>query len=54
MRAARQQDPQVVAAGYRNVEALVVSIDGLQPEQGHATLSVVRELHAKRMGCAEA
>ena len=29
-------------------------LDGLQPEQGHATLSVVRELHAKRIWCAEA
>jgi len=54
MRAARQQDPQGVAAAYRHVEALVVSLDGLQPEQGHATRSVVRELHAKRMWCAEA
>jgi len=31
-----------------------VRLDGLQPEQGHATLSVVRELHAPRIGCAEA
>jgi hypothetical protein len=54
MRAARQQAPQVVAAAYRHVEALVLRIDGLQPEKGHATLSVVRELHAKRLGCAEA
>jgi len=54
MLAARQQDPQVVAAASRNVEALVLSIDGLQPEQGHETLDVVRELHAKRMWCAEA
>ncbi len=54
MLAARQQDPQVVAAAYRHVAALVLSIDGLQPEQGHATLIVVRELHAKRSWCAEA
>src|SRR6266403_6357998 len=54
MLAARQQDPQVVAAAYRNVEALVLSIDGLQPEQGHETLYVVRELNAKRMWFAEA
>src|SRR6266446_9451082 len=43
-----------LAAAYRHVEALVVSIDGLQPEKGHETLDVVRELHAKRMWCAEA
>src|SRR6266849_6325677 len=48
------RNPQVVAAAYRHVEALVLSIDGLQPEQGHETLSVVRELNAKRMWFAEA
>jgi len=53
MLAARQQAPQVVAA-YQHVEAVVLSIDGLQPEKGHETLYVVRELHAKRMWCAEA
>jgi hypothetical protein len=54
MLAARQRDPQVVAAAYRNVEALVLSIDGLQPEKGHETLYVVRELNAKRIWFAEA
>jgi hypothetical protein len=54
MRAARQQDPQGLTAAYRNVAALVLSIDGLQPEKGHDTLSVVRELNAKRMWFAEA
>ncbi len=54
MLAARQQDPQVVAAAYRHVEALVLSIDGLQPEKGHETLYVVRELNAKRIWFAEA
>jgi len=54
MLAARQQAPQVVAAAYRHGAALGLSIDGLQPEQGHATLYVVRELHATRMWCAEA
>ena len=52
--AARQQDPQVGAAAYRHVEALVLSIDGLQPEKGHETLYVVRELNAKRIWFAEA
>src|SRR6266446_4841057 len=54
MLAARQQAPQGLAAAYRTVEALVLSIDGLQPEKGHETLSVVRELNAKRIWCAEA
>ena len=54
MLAARQQDSQVVAAAYQHVEAVVLSIDGLQPEKGHETLYVVRELNAKRIWCAEA
>jgi hypothetical protein len=54
MLAARQQDPQVVAAAYRHMEAFVLSIDGLQPEKGHETLYVVRELNAKRIWFAEA
>src|SRR5262249_27396407 len=32
MLAARQQAPQVVAVAYRHVAALVLSLDGLQPE----------------------
>ena len=54
MLAARQQEPQVVVAAYRHVEAFVLSIDGLQPEKGHETLYVVRELNAKRIWFAEA
>lgn len=38
MLAARQQDAQVLAEAYRDVEGLVLSIDGLQPEKGHETL----------------
>ena len=33
---------------------MILSIDGLQPEKGHETLYVVRELNAKRMWFAEA
>jgi hypothetical protein len=54
MRAARQQAPQLVAAASQHVDAWVVSLDGLQPEKGHDTLDVVRELHAKRLWLAEA
>ena len=54
MLAARQQDSQVLAAAYQHVKALVLSIDGLQPEKGHETLYVVRELNAKRLWFAEA
>jgi hypothetical protein len=53
MLAARQQDAQVLAATYQGVDGLVLSIDGLQPEKGHETLYVVRELRAKRVWFAE-
>ena len=54
MVAARQQDPAVLADAYRDIDTLVLSIDGLQPEKGHETLYVVRELRAKRVWFAEA
>jgi hypothetical protein len=38
---------------YRGVEDLILSIDGLQPEKGHETLYVVRELRLKRVWFAE-
>jgi len=53
MLAARQQDPERLAEVYRDSEALVLTIDGLQPEKGHATFYVVRELMRKRVWCAE-
>jgi hypothetical protein len=54
MLAARQQDPCVLAEAYRGTKALTLSIDGLQPEKGHETLYVVRELSQKRVWFAEA
>jgi hypothetical protein len=53
MVAARHQDAAQLAAVYRNSDALVLTIDGLQPEKGHETLYVVRELQAKRVWFAE-
>jgi len=53
MLAARQQDPERLAAAYKEIEALVLTIDGLQPEKGHETLYVVRELTSKRVWFAE-
>ena len=47
--AAREQDPELLAEAYRDVEEVVLSIDGLQPEKGHETLYVVRELTQKRV-----
>ena len=54
MVAARQQDATVLAEAYRDLDTLILTIDGLQPEKGHETLYVVRELRAKRVWFAEA
>jgi hypothetical protein len=54
MLAARQQDPKVLADEYAAVDQLRLTIDGLQPEKGHETLYVVRELTLKRVWFAEA
>lgn len=54
MLAAREQDPRVLAEEYAAVEQLRLTIDGLQPEKGHETLYVVRELTLKRVWFAEA
>jgi hypothetical protein len=53
MLAARERDPEVLAEEYRNVSDLVLAIDGLQPEKGHETLYVVRELRCKRVWFSE-
>jgi hypothetical protein len=49
MLAARQQDPEVLRRQYDGVDEIILSIDGLQPEKGHETLYVVRELTQKRV-----
>lgn len=54
MVAARHQDAARLAQSYRDIPDLVLTIDGLQPEKGHETLYVVRELRAKRVWFAEA
>ena len=51
--AARQQDPEALRRQYESVDEIVLSIDGLQPEKGHETLYVVRELTQKRVWFAE-
>jgi hypothetical protein len=52
--AARQQDAALLAAAYRDIDSVILSIDGLQPEKGHETLYVVRELRGKRVWFGEA
>ena len=54
MVAARHQDAALLAEAYRDAESLVLTIDGLQPEKGHETLYVVRELRGKRVWFAQA
>jgi hypothetical protein len=53
MLAARQQDPEALRRHYEGAEEIILSIDGLQPEKGHETLYVVRELTGKRVWFAE-
>jgi hypothetical protein len=53
MLAARQEDPEALRRQYESVGEIILSIDGLQPEKGHETLYVVRELTQKRIWFAE-
>jgi hypothetical protein len=53
MLAARQEDPAALRRHYAATKELILSIDGLQPEKGHETLYVVRELTQKRVWFAE-
>jgi hypothetical protein len=53
MLAARQEDPEALRQQYESVAEIILSIDGLQPEKGHETLYVVRELTQKRVWFAE-
>lgn len=54
MLAARQQDPARLKEDYQKTRHVMLSIDGLQPEKGHETLYVVRELRQERVWFAEA
>ena len=49
----REQDPAALRQQYARVDELILTIDGLQPEKGHETLYVVRELTQKRVWFAE-
>jgi hypothetical protein len=53
MVAAREADTDRLAEAYRDLPDVMLSIDGLQPEKGHETLYVVRELRAQRVWFAE-
>jgi len=47
--AARQRDPAMLKKQYTDIESVILTIDGLQPEKGHETLYTIRELNAKRV-----
>lgn len=53
MRAARQEDPEAMRRQSQAASAIILSINGLQPEKGHETLYAVRELTQKRIWFAE-
>ena len=53
MLAARQQDFALLKKEYAATRQVVLSIDGLQPEKGHETLYVVRELGRQRVWFAK-
>jgi hypothetical protein len=53
MLAARQQGPESLRRQYESAAEIILCIDGLQPEEGHETLYVVRELTRKRVWFAE-
>src|SRR3954454_13756107 len=51
--AARQQDAESLRRHYESAGEIILCIDGLQPEKGHETLYVVRDLTRKRVWFAE-
>jgi hypothetical protein len=53
MVAAHQQDFVLLTKAYATTRHVVLSIDGLQPEKGHETLYVVRELGCQRVWFAK-
>ncbi len=53
MVAARHQDLREMENAYRDTGDVVLTIDGLQPEKGHETLYVVREVTRNRVWFAE-
>jgi hypothetical protein len=53
MVATREADVEQWASDYESIDDVILTMDGLQPEKGHETLYVVRELRAKRVWFAE-
>ncbi len=53
MVAARHQDVARLQDAYQACQDVILTIDGIQPEKGHETLYVVRELRQQRIWFAE-
>jgi len=53
MVAAWYQDLERMREAYKDCRDVILTIDGLQPEKGHETLYVVRELKKQRVWFAE-
>jgi GNAT superfamily N-acetyltransferase len=53
MLAARHQDPRLLAQEYQEEADVILAFDGQQPEKGHETLYVIRELRRRRVWFAE-
>jgi len=53
MVAARHQDIVRLQAEYKDCSDVILTIDGLQPEKGHETLYVVREIRKQRVWFAQ-
>lgn len=53
MVAARHQDIAKLRDEYHGCQDVILTIDGIQPEKGHETLYVVRELRKQRIWFAE-
>ena len=53
MVAAWHQDLERMREAYKDCQGVILTIDGLQPEKGHETLYVVRELKKQRIWFAE-
>jgi hypothetical protein len=54
MVAARHEDVTQLREVYHDCQEVILAIDGIQPEKGHETLYVVRELRHQRVWFAEA
>jgi hypothetical protein len=51
--AGRESDIELLKKEYAGVDDLILTIDGLQPEKGHETLYVIREVRRQRIWFAE-